>query len=362
MLFAKQFAPGNTFEVYFKLFACCLPVRGAQRSVVCDLQRASYDYIPNALQSILEQDHLLSVGEVLNKYPTQHADTILGYFDFLVEKEYGFYTQQPELFPKMSLAYNHPKLITNAILDIGAQSKYNVLRAIALIELTGCEHLQVRSFVALTEGFFQELDQQIKTSRFRSIEIITKHSPGLSEDFCRLLLQQNPRISQIIVHSAPDEKQEFIYNEVSQCLIHARAPIDSEAHCGYIHPALFSIHLSTFTEAQQFNSCLNRKIAVDQFGNVKNCPSHAASYGAVDDQASLLPIAQQKRFQEIWGVSKDQINVCQDCEFRYICTDCRAYVEAGPLSKPAKCTYDPYAAAWQQPQTTMANQSRLVPA
>ena len=40
----------------------------------------------------------------------------------------------------------------------------------------------------------------------------------------------------------------------------------------------------------------------------------------------------------------------KDCKFRYICTDCRAYL-ANPndmYSKPLKCNYNPYSATWEK--------------
>ena len=45
-----------------------------------------------------------------------------------------------------------------------------------------------------------------------------------------------------------------------------------------------------------------------------------------------------------------KIHVCKDCEFRYICTDCRAYIEDPNdiLSKPLKCGYNPYTAEWSE--------------
>ena len=48
------------------------------------------------------------------------------------------------------------------------------------------------------------------------------------------------------------------------------------------------------------------------------------------------------------SINKDLIDVCKDCEFRYICTDCRAYIQDknNIYSKPAKCNYDPYNAEW----------------
>lgn len=42
---------------------------------------------------------------------------------------------------------------------------------------------------------------------------------------------------------------------------------------------------------------------------------------------SLIKAIKAKGFKDLWAINKDKILVCQDCEFRYICTDCRAYLE-----------------------------------
>lgn len=57
-----------------------------------------------------------------------------------------------------------------------------------------------------------------------------------------------------------------------------------------------------------------------------------------------------KGFKKHWNTTKDKIKVCRDCEFRYICTDCRAYTEdpKDSYSKPLKCGYDPYTGAWEE--------------
>ena len=47
---------------------------------------------------------------------------------------------------------------------------------------------------------------------------------------------------------------------------------------------------------------------------------------------------------EIVGTRKDKIDQCKDCEFRYACMDCRCFLKEAdnPLSKRAKCKYNPY--------------------
>jgi len=97
---------------------------------------------------------------------------------------------------------------------------------------------------------------------------------------------------------------------------------------------------------------MNRKISIDQDGFVKNCPSMQASFGH-HKTVSLIEVVKNDVFKEMWYLHKDKIKKCQDCEFRYACTDCRAYVEDphDRLSKPLKCGYDPYKGTWAQWQS-----------
>ena len=77
------------------------------------------------------------------------------------------------------------------------------------------------------------------------------------------------------------------------------------------------------------------------FGNIKN--------------TSLEEALGQPDFKKYWNLTKDHIEVCKDCEFRYICTDCRAYTERThtrseglDISKPLKCGYNPYTGEWEE--------------
>jgi len=68
------------------------------------------------------------------------------------------------------------------------------------------------------------------------------------------------------------------------------------------------------------------------------------------NQESFHDVIQNEEFKVKTSINKDQIAICQDCEFRYICTDCRAYLldQDNPLSKPLKCAYDPYTGVWKE--------------
>ena len=103
-----------------------------------------------------------------------------------------------------------------------------------------------------------------------------------------------------------------------------------------------------FYESQCHNTCLNRKVCIDAEGNIKNCPAMAKSYGNIRD-TTLEEAINKPGFKDLWFICKDQIDVCKDCEFRYMCTDCRAFIKdpENIYSQPAKCTYNPYICLWE---------------
>src|SRR5436305_821181 len=102
----------------FKLFACCIPVRGALRSTICDLQRQKFKFIPNALYDILTEHNGKTVQELEEIYGVGSRPVLDEYFQFLEDHEFGFWTSEPEAFPPLDLAWGRPERAGNAIIDI----------------------------------------------------------------------------------------------------------------------------------------------------------------------------------------------------------------------------------------------------
>ncbi len=72
------------------------------------------------------------------------------------------------------------------------------------------------------------------------------------------------------------------------------------------------------------------------------------SYGNITN-TNIEDIIKLKEFKYLWSISKAQIDVCKDCEYRFMCTDCRAYIKNSNdlYSQPLKCNYNPYIAKWE---------------
>lgn len=338
--------------MHFKLFANCIPVKGFTRSIICDLQRRDYEFIPNSLYELLTYCGDYSVEEIKQNY-SESESIIEEYFDFLIKKEYGFFCSRDEikLFPKLDTAYHNPSKITNAILDFDTDSTYDLSKIISELDQLGCKAVQLRFFDVMPIESIKSILAKFFDCKIRHIDLLVKYDEAqTSADMWENILQEHPRVVFVVIYNSPvDSTLEFskIFTNVN----FTTGRFESEACCGVISPAYFSSNFSLFIESQQFNTCLNKKISIDRRGNVKNCPSMKATFG-LSNSTALRDVVSEPAFRKYWNVKKDDIEVCRDCEFRHICTDCRAHIEEGSgnvFLKPSKCTYDPYQAIWVDP-------------
>lgn len=333
----------------FTLFACCLPVRGARRSVICDLQRQTFHFIPNGLYEILTEHAGETTEQIKDFYAHEYDQEIDEYFEFLLNHELGFWCADPERFPALDLTWEAPERITNAILDVDERSAHEYGKILGELDDLGCKALEVRFFHSCRLAELRAILEAARCGRLRSLDLLAGWSPELTAEALAGLVREHPRLCGIVIHSAPESRQ-FTPHRSGVTVEFRREVIDSPRCCGKIHPGYFVVDLETFAEGQRHNTCLNRKIAVDARGEIRNCPSLPRSFGNVRE-VSLHSALAHRDFAALWSINKDQIEVCKDCEFRYICTDCRAYLRdaADLYSKPSKCTYDPYAAEWRPP-------------
>ena len=332
----------------FKLYGQCVAVKGVLRSIICDLQYRTYELIPNELFTILTDYSDKNLTEIIKNYGTENKDTIKGYFDFLISENLGFWTDTPALFPKNATEYNHPSTIHNAILDWNQNSNYAFMPIFKELEELHCRHIQLRFFDRISVANLSEILALLDESSILSVELILKYAIEFSEKRFDFMLRRFKRITQILVHSSPFDKN-FLDANTHGALVHlfyTEKKIDSENHCGQVSPSYFAINTSAYTEALKHNSCLHKKIAIDTNGNIKNCPSMLQDFGNIANTQLKEALLNQK-FKKYWHITKDTVAVCNACEFRYICTDCRAYTENNnPLGKPIKCKYNPHTGKW----------------
>lgn len=346
----------NRKENYLSVFSNCFLTKGVSRSLIFDYQREDLFFISNLHYDFLSQCKSSPFKEVEIEFNDLIEESELQEFiSFGLENELFFWTNTPDFFPDVEVHFEHPSLITNAIIDIDKTSKHNYTQIFEQLESVGCKDVQVRFY---SEETYENIVTIIELSRLnmhgQSIELILKNTIELTDERLFDLTQKFIFIKSIVVHSAEKNELFKINSHAMRSgmgnILFTKQRIDSSSHCGIIHSAGFNYNnISAYMEAKNFNSCLNKKIGIDVDGSVKNCPSQEKSYGSVVTD-SILEICLSNKFQEVWSINKDQVKICSDCEFKYICSDCRIFIEdkSDIYSKPLKCNYDPYTATWAE--------------
>ncbi len=240
-------------------------------------------------------------------------------------------------------------MITNSIIDI---SDFNITKSffkdiVLQLDDLMCEALQVRSYTGLTLNELEFLMDIVDKTNIEYLEIYTKFTPELTLDKLTQLLLTHTRVSNLFVHTAEEDINHDVFKGISS-IYYLKTPLNNESCCGVISKKYFNSGLNHYMESQFFYTCLNKKISIDSKGNIKNCPSMKNSYGT-SKNTTLKKVIEQEEFKVLWNIKKDFIDTCKDCEFRHVCTDCRAYIETPDdlFSKPLKCGYDPYTNEWK---------------
>ncbi len=331
---------------YLITFAHCIVVKGARRSIICDIQRSGYEFVPNTMSDFLQQARKEPIKSILDNFDADEKSIAETYIDFLIRRQYAFLTSNPEYFPPLNMSYRARSVVDNAIIDWDKNSKFNYQKAVNELMQLNCQSVELRFFDHLKVTDLQKILSFFDHGPVRSIDIVLKfeQTDTLFDDLAKLTKSYN-RISTICIHSIPkDHPLEHIH---APRLLLTTESIRDESHCGIVNSSHFSVNQNMFLESVSHNNCLNNKIAIDKSGKIKNCPSMNKDYGHIDT-VNLKEALHDNNFRSLWDVNKDRIEVCRDCEFRYICPDCRVYTNDGrTFSKPKKCSYNPYEARWE---------------
>jgi SPASM domain peptide maturase of grasp-with-spasm system len=338
--------------MYLLFHSNIIIIKGNSRSMLMDLLNQESLLIPNSLANFITNNNGKSRASIFNAYPKSEENIIKEYLEWLSEQGFIEWVADKKTlryFPNLTTEWDTPFVFTNIIIDV-AEKEHQWKLMINQINFLSIPVLQIRIFKAIKlDRLYSILEHTEKTS-LKGIEIILPYTKELEENNLAELLNKFIRIYSIIIYSAPDNNTELEFCKAYPVtVIYTKNDISPARHCGIINEHQFSSNMELYTEGLKNNTCLNRKISIDQNGEIKNCPSMAKSYGNIKD-TTLEEAINKKGFKDLWHITKDQVAICKDCEFRHICTDCRAYLQdpTDIHSKPLKCGYDPYTNKWEE--------------
>ncbi|BDX39652.1 hypothetical protein CYCD_30070 [Tenuifilaceae bacterium CYCD] len=319
---------------HYKKFADCFLVKGYVQNLIYDISRKDAFSIDSKTFNVLSKD------VIQEKLLLTLQENIV---EELLEKEVIFpcLLSEAKMFPAIKATWIGPFQIQSCIVDIDNHSSFEFYKIISQLSDLGCRALQLRfascvrrSKVLNTLGFFSG-------SNILSVELILPSRVVDIEE----LISKYKMLTTITLYGA--DKCSFAH--LNGCVVF----ITTENYygieqCGVVEAGFFVCNRELYFESLNCNSCLNRKISIEVQGNIKNCPSCTQSFGNIKD-TTLKQSLEHPDFKKLWSITKDQVDVCKDCEFRHMCTDCRVYIKdpENIYSRPAKCNYNPYIAKWQ---------------
>jgi SPASM domain peptide maturase of grasp-with-spasm system len=322
----------------YRLLSTCLPVKGHLRSVIYDLHRNDYYFVPHDINKILADPEREVVFEPFIQKLLEagiiFSDEINAQFD-----------QAQGLDPD---SYDFPSLITNSIIELDNTVDFE--KIIVLLSDLNCFGVQFILFGTLDnpKDYFRKLGEGLKKSVIKHCELVLPYNlylhftelgfPGLFHELKYLFVYDAPPLKNIT------ERTQFplVYFD-QDGFSYVRHQNSKSIH-------LFVINSLLFTESYRYNTYYNRKVFINLNGQVKNGPLTSYIHGNIHDplfEVNNLPA--DEMFKQLWDIKKDLICVCNSCEFRYMCIDPRIPVKHLGNEwwyHDSECNYNPFIAKW----------------
>ncbi len=324
---------------YFNLNPSKIFVKGYSRSVIIDIRFNEYTFVPN---SLVDFGNYINKKNIDNIYKEFEQEVLDNYLKYLLDKKVIIISSNQNI-TSINLDYiNSCKYLENAVVELNPDIEVskNLLKVLHEINVKAIE---IRLFF---KSDFNYLFEILYKCKIDVINIILNYTQKSKKEL-KEIFNINNKINKLVFINANKNDYVQIGEVVKKNVIYTKQKNIKDS-CGTIYPLYFAVNINHLLESQCHNTCLNRKISIDANGYIKNCPSMQQSYGNIKE-TKLIDVVRKHEFRKWWYYKKDDIDVCQDCEFRYMCSDCRAFIKDpnNVLSQPAKCGYNPYIAKWQ---------------
>jgi len=314
----------NIFDnKYFILFSDCVLVKGDNRSTICDLTRNKFKLIPNDLYSFVEWSNKKSGKQIKIKYK-EYLSIISEYLEFLDKNEFFFWGEKHDInrFSPLKMEFEEPFLITNSIIEINLKKIEIYTKVISEMIKHGVKIFQLRFYEKPILKQFEHILELFLGSRVNQIEMCFSFNYQINLKQLEKLLNKYPRVKSVFIYDTPINTIQIVPKLKKHNITFSAIKILSSQDYTNENPANFIINNKFFFESQEHNTYFNKKLCVDYNGNVKNSPELKESFGKINN-FNFEQIANDKEFQKLWYISKNKIDICKGCEFRYVCFDVR---------------------------------------
>lgn len=149
-------------------------------------------------------------------------------------------------------------------------------------------------------------------------------------------------------YDAEDSRAMFMYPKSSGNFEHVSRDMLSKAYRTSNKP-FEDVKAKIFFEHAQCNAWFSGHLAVTSYGDILPRPTAREEIIANIQDKDLIGVFRDEDMFKYWLLTKDEVEICRDCEYRYACVDNRPIERSlsGKLKGRSEfCTYDPYKGAW----------------
>jgi hypothetical protein len=303
-------------------------VRGSNRLCLYDLPRKEYHFAPIDFEKLI-----IKIEGKSDTTSFQLSNDEMEWVSFMEEEEFIIKIPKSVLneFIPISLKWEHPSIITNAII----YDNENIDKCLTLADQLCCKQLVITC--KSVERLKVLMESNFRISNFQNIDVILEE---VEHENVLRLKEEFPIIGGVFT------KQKYSKNELGAIMTLRDSDNNKKA---------FLVNIELFSESQVHHTYFNRKLFIGANGEIKNSPETEEIFGYIQNINSadeLKEIILTPQFQKYWTVHKDICDVCKYCEFRHMCVENKIPYERkeNQWYHKIECNYNPFIAKWEGEQ------------
>ena len=326
---------------YYK-FQSSFAVDGSCRSVIYDTNRNDYTIVKKEVAKFLRNDKI---------FPISHKDYLKLKTDlqeivnFLMDEEHLFLLERSDLinsFSSISLEFKSPfKFKYGTVLYRSQDSIDDINNVFAVLNKLNCIRLSLICFSSISMDDISKILEIAGENGIARLELQLQEPYGIRNlvDSLESLYMKFGNLSKIVFHTSSHN-----YKDEQLPVYWIKSSLKDSLNERQVDPSHFKVNLELFKEAKKHNVHYNQRLIIDCEGNIYE------DYRFIPTQWTLSSVNEYfKNGTNLWRITKDQIEGCKDCEFRYMCQDTAVPIKQdnNVYKRERKCNYDPKTTKWE---------------
>lgn len=322
----------------------CPIIKGHIRDIIYDLNRSTYYYIPKELTNFINEINGRYIEDI--NYLISRNLVYEEYLSFLIEKEIVLMVNEKHYngFTPLNLKYISPEIISSLIFIIENELSFKFSFIVEFIEKMSVKTLTI----LVTLNHFLKLEEYLeclKGSTLCNIEILIKSELNYNVSEFNKLFYINHSLRLICFFNS--DKNETVYSDFPGRRFFFTSQNVNMKNIDFIDNSYFHVNMKNYMESHSKNLFYNKKIILDSNGKLY---ADLSKERIISDLSEInYDMIGDLFSNNIWNISKNNIEVCKDCEHRYMCLDPRYPVQISRKKYyfNTECNYNPYIAKWQ---------------